>query len=213
MRALGAGLGWALVTLAPLFVAAGCASSPPAGPRSLEIAARTRSSLARTYEARDLLEASGAPQVRVLQAGHDEARGLLFSLLDAVVDDDEARLSRLIAPEPLSIHVLRDARLRPRRLASVRRDASISMLRRRTERDADPIRAGQELLDAPERVSVTDAQRYFGDDRPEDIEPTDLVVTFELSARGEERLPRIAVRRRGMILVRVSADRAEIIGL
>lgn len=198
VRNLGAGL----LACGLLGVALGCGAAPSRPAFASEPTLARRASLPRA-----------APEAYVPSAGDDAARATLFALLEALLRDDLERLRRLIAPEPLSIHLLRSGRTAPQLLPPTRREVAIQ--RMTVARRAAPLPPGTTVRDIvePTAVELARAAQTFGDALPEGLVASDVVVRFRVDDRAEAALRSLAVQGRGMIIVRVAPDGASIVGL
>lgn len=173
---------------------------PTAAPSARGVPATDRDPLPYTPE--PSAEAEAGETVSLAAAGgEDQARRMLPALLIAVRDADERELDNLFADEVLSLdeHRRGGPRLRTELVQRILIYARRSII----APDAEP----EELVDLSE-VAVRRAAQYFhGEDMPEQLRPTDLVVEVPLedAARGPLRTV-LGWHLRGHLVVRPGRD-------
>ncbi len=209
----GAACGGCLGVGLLLAVLAGCGAARAPATTRAEVHVAPRATLDRAIDPVDAAPNEDVARPVVMTAGVEEARALLFALLEAIRAEDVEGLRALLVEEPLSIQVLRDARRPQRLLAPMRRDQAIARLVVPARVAGSAWRSDARPLVDPERVAVLSARQFFEGAPPEGVEPSDLVVLFDVPDSAGPLLRSVAIRDRGMILVRVSAERARILGI
>ncbi|GAB4201538.1 MAG: hypothetical protein OHK0013_13670 [Sandaracinaceae bacterium] len=200
--------------LALAAVLAGC------GPRSTALAPEStvigRAVLPRATPApRPEVEAAGDVTVAVI--GADAARSTLFDVLEALRDEDEDALRRIVTEETVAVHAYRvrahGASSAPTSVGSFRRDVVVQRMLSARRVSRLPSDTPLDALVRPERIEVIPAHVFFTRGVPNGLRPGDLVVRFEVEELASRALLSIAVQGHGLLVVRVAPGGARIVGL
>ncbi len=194
----------------------GCGATPRAGMSEAPLVTRELIPRAAPVPSPTVTEPGDATMAT---AGLDAARALLFELLLAIRDEDEPGIRRLLAEETHSVHAFRLApqgsgpRSAQRVLGASRRDVVVQRMlaARRVSR-----LSAEDPLDAwvdPRGVEVVPASVFFTAGVPAGLSPGDLVVRFAVSPDAERALLSLAVRGRGLLVVRLQPASALVVGL
>jgi len=196
--------------LAIAWAPSACGGRVARAPSETPLSARTSTARA---SGRPLSTVASAGSATVVIGGADAARGALYDLLAALLDDDADAMRRLLAEETVSVHAFRVDQRAPRALPLSRREIVIQRMlaAHRVSRLApDASLAG--IVD-PSRVEVVPAETFFSRSIPVGLRAGDLVVRFSVHEDAERALLSIASRGRGLLVVRVAPDGASIVGL
>jgi hypothetical protein len=192
----------------------GCATPSSAWPSERTVA--SREALPRAIPA-PRPDADGSGDVTIAIAGADAARATLFEALEALRDEDEDALRRLVTDETIAVHAYRlQARSGgavPRTLGSFRREVVVQRMLSARRVSRLPAETPLDGLVRPERVEVVPAGVFFARGVPEGLRAGDLVVRFEVEDLASRALLSIAVQGHGLVVVRVEPERARIVGL
>jgi hypothetical protein len=159
----------------------------------------------------------GDGDVTVVVAGADAALGALLDVVEALRDEDEDALRRLVTDETVAVHAYRlQARgggPAPHVVGRFRREVVVQRMLSARRVSRLPADTPLDALVRPDRVEVVPAHAFFTRGVPDGLHPGDLVVRFEVEELASRALLSLAVQGRGLLVVRVEPDRAHIVGL
>lgn len=150
----------------------------------------------------------------LLVPGAEAARAVLFELLRALAEDDEAAVRRLVADSVVSIHALRAGVRSTRAPATIVRGETMTQRLFVAYRAARPTSSGLGLPRVvPDLVEVIPVTFLAEGELPEGLDRTDLAVRFPIEG-ALTRTPLRTVRdEMGLLVVRVGFDGPRIVGM
>ena len=170
----------------------GCVHAPPT--TQAEYAPTRREHGTRMPEAAKPLE-SGA------------AVALLEALIIAVRDEDVAQITRCLAQEPIQL-----GHTNARATTPMRREVAMQRILGARHASGLPQTSSVDAMVDRESLQTLPARAHFPT-LPAGVHEDDIVLTFRVRPFAERALLAIAFRGQGMLVIRVTSNRAEIVAL